>query len=44
MAEVRIHVPAEQFDAMVKIAEELGLRVVEQPYVRWRLAVVLTKQ
>lgn len=44
VAEPRIHVPPAQFDAMVKIAEEVGLKLSEQPHVRWCRAVVLEKR
>jgi ubiquinone/menaquinone biosynthesis C-methylase UbiE len=44
VAEPRIHVPAAQFDAMVKTAEDVGLKVSEQPHVRWCRASVFAKQ
>jgi ubiquinone/menaquinone biosynthesis C-methylase UbiE len=44
VAEPRIHVPAAQFEAMVKTADEIGLKVSEEPHVRWCRAVVLAKQ
>jgi ubiquinone/menaquinone biosynthesis C-methylase UbiE len=44
VAEPRIHVPAAQFEAMVKTAEEVGLKVSEQPHVRWCRAAVFARQ
>lgn len=44
VAEPRSHVPAAQFNAMVKIAEEVGLTLSEQPHVRWCRAAVFAKQ
>lgn len=44
VAEPRIHVPAAQFDAMVKIGEEVGLKLSEQPHVQWCRAAMFVKQ
>jgi ubiquinone/menaquinone biosynthesis C-methylase UbiE len=43
VAEPRRHVPAEEFEAMVKDAKDLGLRLSEQPHVRWCRAAVFVK-
>jgi hypothetical protein len=42
-AEPRFHVPGKAFQQTVATAEELGLRVIEEPRVRWCRAVVLAK-
>ncbi len=44
VAEPRLHVPAGKFRAMVKAAEDLGLKSLEEPRVRWCRAVVFTMQ
>jgi len=44
VAEPRLHVPAGTFEAMVKLAENLGLRLSEQPHVRWCRAAVFARQ
>ncbi len=44
IAEPRLHVPASQFQGMVTIAEELGLKVTEKPGVRLCRAAVFAKQ
>ena len=41
VAEPKIHVPGRAFRQTVGTAEDLGLRVVEQPRIRWCWAVVL---
>jgi ubiquinone/menaquinone biosynthesis C-methylase UbiE len=44
VAEPRLHVPAEQFQGMVKLAEELGLRLTEEPRVRLCRAAVFARE
>ena len=43
MAEPMVHVPSKTFAKEVATAEEVGLRPVETPWVRWCRAVVLEK-
>ena len=43
VAEPRLHVRAAKFEAMVKLAEDLGFRLSEQPRVRWSRAAVFAK-
>ncbi len=43
VAEPRLHVPGKAFDAMVKIAGEVGLRVAEEPHVRWCRAALFVR-
>lgn len=44
VAEPKIHVPDPAFRQTVALAEEVGLRVVEKPHVRWCRAAVLERQ
>jgi ubiquinone/menaquinone biosynthesis C-methylase UbiE len=44
VAEPRLHVPGRAFQAMVAVAEEVGLRLVEEPWVRWCRAAVFEKK
>ena len=44
VAEPRLHVRAAKFEAMVKIAEDLGFTLLEQPRVRWSQAAVFAKR
>ncbi len=44
VAEPKIHVPDSAFRLIVALAEEVGLRAVEKPHVRWCRAVVLERQ
>jgi hypothetical protein len=44
VAEPRLHVPASQFETMVRAAERLGLRLSQRPHVRWCRAAVFVKQ
>lgn len=43
VAEPRIHVPGKAFQETGTTAEELGLKVVEEPWVRWCRAAVFAK-
>ncbi len=44
VAEPRLHVPAAQFEAMVQAADNLGLKLSEQPDVRWCRAAVFVRE
>ncbi len=44
VAEPRLHVPAGKFQGMVKLAEERGLKLTEEPRVRLCRAAVFVKQ
>ncbi len=44
VAEPRLHVPAGQFQGVVQLAEELGLRLTEEPRVRLCRAAVFVRQ
>jgi len=44
VAEPRLHVPAGKFKAMVKVTEDLGLKLSEQPHIRWCRAAGFTKE